>query len=100
MQRLLRDGVTADELAKARQGYLESLKVARSSDIAIAASLANLRHLDRTMAWQADFEKRIDALTPDSVNAALRKHIDPTKLVVVAAGDFVVKPAAPPGAGD
>jgi zinc protease len=97
LQRLLRDGITADELAKARQGYLEALKVARSSDTAIAASLSNLRHLGRTMAWQADFEKRINALTPDTVNAALRKHLDPTKLVIAAAGDFGAKPEATSG---
>ena len=94
--RLLRDGVTADELDKARQGYLQSLKVGRSSDSALAGTLSGLRHLDRTMAWEADFEKKIAALTHDQVNAALRKHIDPQKLVVVAAGDFEAKPA---GAG-
>jgi zinc protease len=44
------------------------------------------------MAWQADLEKKIEALTTDQVNAALRKHIDPKKLVVVAAGDFEAKP--------
>ena len=97
LQRLLRDGVTADELAKARQGYLEALKVSRSSDVAIATSLSNLRHLGRTMTWQADLEKKIEVLTPDSVNAALRKHLDPAKLVIVAAGDFDAKPAATGG---
>jgi zinc protease len=48
------------------------------------------------MAWEADLEKKIATLTPDQVNAALRRHIDPKKLVVVAAGDFEAKP---PGAG-
>jgi zinc protease len=80
-------------LDKARRGYLQTLKVGRSSDSALAGTLAGLRHLDRTMAWEADFEKKITALTPDEVNAALRKHIDPKKLVVVAAGDFEAKPA-------
>ena len=93
LQRLMRDGITAEELDKARQGYLESLKVSRSSDVAIAGTLASLRHLDRTMAWQADMEKKIRALTPETVNAALRQHIDPAKLVVVTAGDFDAKPA-------
>ena len=91
--RLLGEGVTADELDKARQGFLQGQKVGRSSDTAVAGSLASLRHLGRTMAWQADLEKKIEALTTDQVNAALRKHIDPKKLVVVAAGDFEAKPA-------
>ena len=92
LDHLLRDGVTADELDKARQGFLQGQKVSRSSDPALAGSLAALRYLGRTMAWEASLEKQIEALTPDQVNAALRKHIDPKKLVVVAAGDFDGKP--------
>ena len=94
LDRLLREGVTSDELDKARQGYLQGLKVGRSSDPALAGTLGSLRHLDRTMAWDAELEKNIAALTPDQVNAALRKHIDPKRLVIVAAGDFEAKPAA------
>jgi zinc protease len=88
LARLLRDGVTAEELTKARQGYLEAQKVARSSDTAIAGSLGGLRHLGRTMAWQATYEKNIADLTPERVNAVLRKHLDPRNLTVVVAGDF------------
>jgi len=88
LERLLRDGVTADELDKARQGFLQGQKVGRSSDPALVGSLGGLRYLGRTMAWEAALEKQIEALTPDQVNAALRKHVDPNKLVVVAAGDF------------
>jgi zinc protease len=94
LARVLKDGITAEELAKARQGYLESLKVSRSSDAAVNASLAAYRYLGRTMTWQSDLEKKINALTPDTVNAALRKYIDPKKLVIVAAGDFEAKPAS------
>ncbi|MCX6876982.1 MAG: pitrilysin family protein [Verrucomicrobia bacterium] len=96
LDRLLREGVTADELDKARQGFLQGQQIGRSSDPGLAGSLGGLRYLGRTMAWQAALEKQIESLTPDQVNAALRKHIDPEKLVVVAAGDFEAKPA---GAG-
>ena len=34
----------------------------------------------RTFAWDIDFEDKIAALTPEQVNAALRRHIDPAKL--------------------
>ena len=40
------------------------------------------------MAYYADLEKKINALTPADVLAALKKYIDPKKLVVVDAGDF------------
>ena len=92
LDRLLRDGVTADELDKARQGFLQTQQMGRSSDPALVGSLGGLRYLARTMAWDAALEKQIESLTPEQVNAALRKHLDPNKLVVVAAGDFDAKP--------
>src|SRR6185436_9316044 len=88
LDRLLSDGVTADELDKAREGYLQAMKVGRSSDGALAGSLNGLQHLDRTMLWEADLEKKISALTPEQVGAALKRHIDSKKLVTVSAGDF------------
>ena len=88
VDKLLRDGVTAEELDKAREGYLQAMKVGRSSDGALAGSLNGLRYLDRTMLWDADLEKKISTLTPEQVGAALRRHIDPKKLTIVNAGDF------------
>jgi zinc protease len=43
------------------------------------------------MVFEAEVEKQINSLTPEQVNAALRKYIDPKKLVVVTAGDFETK---------
>jgi zinc protease len=91
LERLLRDGVTNEELENAKQGYLQAQKVGRASDIALAGILTNLRHLGRTMAFEADVEKKINGLTVEQVNAALRKHLDPKKLVIVTAGDFEAK---------
>ncbi len=88
VDRLLRDGVTAEELDKAREGYLQAMQVGRSNDGALAGSLNGLRYLNRTMMWDADLEKKIAELKPDQVGAALRRHIDPKKLVIVNAGDF------------
>jgi len=88
VDKLLNEGITAQELDQARDGYLQSMKVGRSSDPALSGTLNGLQHLDRTMMWQADMEKKIEALTPEKVNAALKRHIDPKKLVIVGAGDF------------
>ena len=91
--RLLRDGVTADELTQAKQGYLQAQKVARTSDAALAGMLADLSHVGRTMAYTAELENKIAALTPEQVIAAVRKHFDPQALVIVTAGDFEVQTA-------
>jgi zinc protease len=92
--RLLRDGVTSEELARAKQGYLEAQKVRRTTDGALAGLLSDLSYAGRTMAYQAELEAKIDDLTPDQVMAAVRNHLDPQKLVIVTAGDFDAKAEA------
>jgi zinc protease len=94
LDRLVKDGITQDELDKAKQGYLQAQKVARSNDAALAGVLSNLRHFGRTMDYEADFEKKISSLTVQQVASALRKNVDPKKFVVVTAGDFDGKTAA------
>jgi zinc protease len=96
--RLLRGGVTPDELDKARKGYLEKMRVGRTSDASLASTLANHLHLGRTLAFDANLERKIQALTPDAVNAAVRKYFDPKNLTSVVAGDF--KKAEPEKEGD
>ena len=64
----------------------------RSSDAALTGTLNGLQRLNRTMMWEAEMEKKISALTPEQVGAALKRHIDPKKLVTVSAGDFGATP--------
>jgi zinc protease len=92
--RLLKDGVTPAELQQAKQGYLQQQQVNRTSDSSLAKTLADCLYTDRTMAFYGDLEKRIDGLSPPAVLAALKKHIDPKKLVVVDAGDFAAGSSA------
>ena len=88
LARLVKDGVTAAELDRAKTGYLQQQSVQRTSDSTLAAFLANDLYIGRTMKFQADLEEKIKALTPDVVNAALRKHLDPKQLSTITAGDF------------
>ena len=96
LDRILRDGVTQEELDQAKKGYLQARQVGRSSDPALTGMLTSLRELNRTMAHEADMDKKIEALTPEIISAALRSHIDPKKLTVVVAGDFGTKTATLP----
>jgi zinc protease len=93
LDRLLTGGVTAEELARAKKGYLEGREVGRANDPALVGKLSSLRELNRTMTYEGELDQKIEALTPESVAAALRKHVDPKKLTVVVAGDFVAKTA-------
>ena len=88
IERLLKHGVTAEELDAARGGYLQRLKVSRMDDSGLARQLAEFLHAGRTMAFQAELEKRLQEVTPDSLLAAMQRHLDPTRLVIATAGDF------------
>lgn len=85
---LVSKGITEEELARAKQGILQSNAVSRTSDGAIASQLAGTIFAKRTMAYQADLEKAISELTVDQVNAAIQKFWDRKRLVIVTAGDF------------
>ena len=88
LQKALKDGFTAAELDKAKQGLSRLNEQARAQDPVIANALNNQLFLDRTFAFDAGLEQKIQALTVADVNAAWRKYIDPAKISIVKAGDF------------
>ncbi len=88
LAKTLRDGFTAAEVAEAKKAYLESRMVSRSQDAALPALLATEEQYGRTMKWDEQLEARIRSLTPEQINAAFRKHVDPAALSIVKAGDF------------
>jgi zinc protease len=94
--RMLKDGFTAEEVEAAKKGYLQSRQVSRAQDAELMRRLTALAYTGRTLSWDAEFEKKIAALTPDQINAAMRRYIDPAKITIVKAGDFAkaVTPAA------
>jgi|KBSSwiStaDraftv2_1062776.scaffolds.fasta_scaffold01520_11 zinc protease len=86
--RVLKEGYEAKEIAEAKSGWLQSRQVTRAQDPALARTLATDLYLKRTLAWDADFEKKVGALTGEQINAAMRKYLDPSKMTIVKAGDF------------
>jgi zinc protease len=88
LARALREGFSEQELADAKRGLLEARRLARTRDEALNARLAHYLFVERTFAWDIDFERRIAALTPGEVRDALRRHLDLARLAVTKAGDF------------
>ncbi len=99
LDKLLKEGVGAEEVNEAKAAYLKQRKLQRASDGALAGLLTDALFTGRTMAYHAEFEQRVAALTPDAVTAAVRKHWVPGKLVVVQAGDFQKGSANQPAGG-
>lgn len=94
MERLGKDGVTADELKAAKSAALQAYQVQRADDRNVASFWAQYltKAGGRTFAYDAELEKRIASLTPEQVSAAARKYLDYSKLTIVKAGDFARAP--------
>jgi zinc protease len=88
LNKVLKTGITADELKLATTSYLEEQQVERGRDAGLAAQLRAGLYLGRTMAYQAELEKKIAALTVQAVNRAMAAHLSSGRLVIVRAGDF------------
>ena len=54
----------------------------------LARTLANDLFIGRTLAWDTALEKRVESLTAEQIVAALRRHLDLSKMTFVKAGDF------------
>ena len=88
INKVVTEGFTAEELAAAKSGWLQSQTVSRSQDNRLMGQLNNNLRIDRTMMWSEALEKKISELTVEEVNAAMKRHIDAEKMVYVRAGDF------------
>jgi len=95
LERAIKDGFTAEEVTAAKSGFLQSQQVSRAQDGSLARKLAQYRYINRTVAWDAELDKKIAALTPEQIVAAMRRRLDPAKLTVVKAGDFAKAAAKP-----
>ncbi|MBK9615429.1 MAG: insulinase family protein [Uliginosibacterium sp.] len=87
LARFVRDGITEQELQDARSGLLEAARIARTrtahSPARSPRSLPAARH-----ALHLAQEARLQVLSVEDVNAAIRRHLNPAHFVRVFAGDF------------
>jgi zinc protease len=88
LDRAVSGGFTGEEVAAAKSGWLQSRSVGRSSDGPLAGTLATRDFDEQTLAWDADLEKKVAALTPPQIQDALRRHLTVPALSIVKAGDF------------
>jgi len=94
-QKAVADGFTPEEVTKGKAGYLQQRQLARAEDGQLAGQLADRLFYNRTMAWDAQLEQAIGALTPAQVNTGFKAYVNPARMTVITAGDFA-KGKAPP----
>jgi len=88
------EGFTADEIAAAKSGWSQNRSVNRSQDGGLAGTLNNYLYLNRDILWDAEFEKKVMALTPEEINVAMKKWLSVEKMNIFKAGDFAKAKAA------
>jgi zinc protease len=86
--KVLGPGFAADEIAETKKAFLQEQAVQRSQDQQLARLLGREAELGRTMKREADLEAKISSLTPEQVNAAVKKWIDPSAISYFKSGDF------------
>ncbi|HET9425337.1 MAG TPA: insulinase family protein, partial [Gemmatimonadaceae bacterium] len=95
LQKMLTQGFTAEEVAAAKSGYLQQREQGRSNDDELMNLLTNRRYAGRTLEYDAALDAAIAKLAPADVNAAVKRYIDVSRLVIVRAGDFKKAAATP-----
>jgi len=86
--KVINEGFTADEITAAKSGWTQTRSVGRSQDSQLSSTLANYLFIKRDLAWDEAYEKRVLALTPEEINAAMKKYLTPDKMNVIKVGDF------------
>jgi len=88
VKKALQGGFTADEVATAKKAYRDAQLVSRSQDSALLTLLASREQLGRTLKWDDEMDRKIQALTPVQISDAFRRHVDAAAISIVKAGAF------------
>jgi zinc protease len=88
LTKILNDGYTDEEIAVSKTGWAQGRQVARSQDQQLVGMLLGHVHNGRTMAWEADLEAKVMALTSAQIRDAMRRHLDLEAMAFMKGGDF------------
>jgi zinc protease len=86
------DGVTEQELAARKQGLVGTYLVGLSTTAGLAGAILTNIQRGYDVNRLDEFPGAVNSLTRDQVNAAIKKHIDPAKMVLAEAGSVSAAP--------
>ena len=79
-------GITEAELAQRKTSLAGTYKVTLSTTAGMAGTILNTLNRDLDLAFIDQYPARVGALTRDQVNGAIKKHLDPEKMILIKAG--------------
>jgi zinc protease len=88
------EGVTAKEVADRKTNLVGTYKVGLATTDGMAGTLLSTVQRGFTPAWLDDYPRQINALTPEQINGAIKKHLKPEGMILIKAG--TVPGGAPP----
>jgi zinc protease len=80
------NGVTDAELARAKKELAGSYQVGLSTTSGLAGAILIMLNRGMPLSFVDEYPARVAAITREQVNEAIKRHIDPDKLVLVQAG--------------
>ena len=86
MERMRTELVTDEELAEAKEAYVNSFVFSFASPSAIVSRLVELEYDGLPKDFLQQLRERVVKLTKEDILAAAKKHFDPTRLKIVAVG--------------
>ncbi len=79
-------GVTAAELEQRKTQLVGTYYVSLATTDGIATALLNAVQRGLDLTWLDEYPKAIESLTVDQVNSAIKKHLDPNKMLLIKSG--------------
>jgi zinc protease len=86
LQHFVGDGVTADELRDFKSAIIGSFKIALATSSGVASQLLATAQRGLPLESIDAYPKKIEDLTLAEVNGAVKKYLDPEKMITVMAG--------------
>ena len=88
--------VAADELQRAKDSWIKDQDTNLSNDSYVAYQLRQQTYLGRTTAEDKALRQKLAAATTADIELVAKKHLQPSRLVIVDAGDSAKASAPPP----
>ena len=79
--------VAADELARAKESWVKDQDTSLSNDSFVVGTLRNQAYLGRTTAEDRALRAKLAAVTAADIERVAKKYLQPSKLVIIDAGD-------------
>jgi zinc protease len=85
-KRWVNEGVTEEELKAAKTRVIGGYKVGLSTTRGMASRLLSITQRGYEPSYMDEYPELINAVTLEEINSAIKKYIDPDKVITIVAG--------------